>query len=427
MFNGCSSLNKVYTNADDISASNCITNWLQNVAATGDFYALGSANWTIDSPSGVPVGWTLHQAYAVSVSAGSNGIVSVNGVSGDYSENVMSGTQLTLVATPNTDYVFDSWSDGDTNASRTITVSGAVTLTASFVQAQPVGEPFYIEDASGSNNTVSIKLSASQGTPVEFFSSTDNTNWTSMGTTAYGTPLTATVPANGKLYLKANPSNHTLGTAATGNIINCSGDYNVGGYVDSLLEGDNYVNNRLYTSLGNSQWYHLHFLFKDDTHLLSATNLVMPTNTGSACYVSMFWNCTSLISAPATLPATTLSPTCYQSMFMDCTSLINPPSLPATTLANGCYWEMFQRCTALTQAPVLPATTLTDTCYEYMFNHCTSLNSVTTYADDISANNCTNYWLNDVAATGDFYNLGTATYPSGASGIPSGWTEHTSL
>lgn len=29
--------------------------------------------------------------------------------------------------------------------------------------------------------------------------------------------------------------------------------------------------------------------------------------------------------------------------------------------------------------------------------------------------------------TGDFYNLGGATYTSGDSGIPTGWTEHTLL
>lgn len=63
-----------------------------------------------------------------------------------------------------------------------------------------------------------------------------------------------------------------------------------------------------------------------------------------------------------------------------------------------------------------------------MFYGCESLNNVTTYyastADTITFNN----WLNGVAATGDFYNLGGATYTSGdPSGIPSGWTEHTSL
>jgi hypothetical protein len=34
-------------------------------------------------------------------------------------------------------------------------------------------------------------------------------------------------------------------------------------------------------------------------------------------------------------------------------------------------------------------------------------------------------WVGGVAATGDFYNYGGATYTSGANGIPSGWTVHT--
>jgi hypothetical protein len=70
---------------------------------------------------------------------------------------------------------------------------------------------------------------------------------------------------------------------------------------------------------------------------------------------------------------------------------------------------------------------LAEYCYCEMFNDCTQLSSVTTYANDISATSCLTGWLNNVAATGDFYNLGSATYSSGSSGIPSGWTEHTSL
>ena len=61
--------------------------------------------------------------------------------------------------------------------------------------------------------------------------------------------------------------------------------------------------------------------------------------------------------------------------------------------------------------------------YYYMFQNCASLNSITVYADDISATNCTNFWLSGVASSGTFRNLGSATYPTGVSGIPSGWTE----
>ena len=114
-------------------------------------------------------------------------------------------------------------------------------------------------------------------------------------------------------------------------------------------------------------------------------------------------------------------------MFNNCTALTTAPALPITELTDQCYGGMFSGCTALTTAPVLPATALVYNCYGGMFNGCTHLNNVTTYANDISAQDCLNGWLDGVAATGDFYNLGGATYPSGASGIPTGWTEHHSL
>lgn len=41
-------------------------------------------------------------------------------------------SRITVKATPNAGYVFDKWSDGDTNASRNIIVSQNLTLTASF-------------------------------------------------------------------------------------------------------------------------------------------------------------------------------------------------------------------------------------------------------------------------------------------------------
>lgn len=42
------------------------------------------------------------------------------------------GTSVTLTATPNTGYKFKQWSDGNTSATRTVTVSGDATYTAEF-------------------------------------------------------------------------------------------------------------------------------------------------------------------------------------------------------------------------------------------------------------------------------------------------------
>ena len=47
------------------------------------------------------------------------------------------GTQVTLTATANEGCKFVQWSDGDTNATRTITVTGDLTLTATFAATDP--------------------------------------------------------------------------------------------------------------------------------------------------------------------------------------------------------------------------------------------------------------------------------------------------
>ena len=383
---------------------------------------------------------------------------------------------------------------------------------------------FYMEDVSGTANTLSIVKENTNAPTIEVFVSTDTVNWSSMGNTST-TAITATIPANSKLYLKATASGW-CNIQNYSNRITASGSHNVGGNIMSLLYNDNfenqtaidvkafrslfYGNNKLVnanqlvlpaTTLANNCYqqmfrdctalittpelpattlaqYCYQYMFQGCTSLTTAPALPATTLTDN-CYYQMFRGCSSLTTAPA-LPATRLRNSCYYGMFYSCSSLTTAPALPATTLAESCYNQMFQNCTALTTAPatltattmyisscyqmfrnctslttapalpatrmefycyrgmfqgctslttapVLPATTLDEFCYYNMFNGCTSLNSVTTYADDISASNCLNNWLNGVAATGDFYNLGGATYTSGADGIPTGWTEHNSL
>ena len=162
-------------------------------------------------------------------------------------------------------------------------------------------------------------------------------------------------------------------------------------------------------------------LFSGSTALVSAPELPA-LNLTNSCYSHMFDGCTSLKEAPE-LPATTLAQGCYSLMFRACSSLIKAPTLPSTTLANNCYYGMFQTCSSLSKAPVLPAPTLKYSCYYTMFYN-TKVNKIVTYASDISATSCLTNWLSGVPSGGNFYNLGGATYPSGVSGIPSGWTEH---
>ena len=58
MFQGCSSLNHITCLATDISATDCTTNWVSGVAATGTFIkAAGMEDWTTGN-NGIPEGWT---------------------------------------------------------------------------------------------------------------------------------------------------------------------------------------------------------------------------------------------------------------------------------------------------------------------------------------------------------------------------------
>ena len=335
----------------------------------------------------------------------------------------------------------------------------------------PENDYFYVEDASGSANTLTIEKNAGNSTPtITVYYSTDQTNWSLLGNTST-TGLTLNIPADSKVYLKATTNYWTVAYSNNNNWIGCSADFNIGGNIMSLIAGDNFPNANLVDGTNN---YAFSRLFEYNNYLVDTSKLVLPNTVSSHCYDEMFfmchnllttpalpattladycyyymfWGCTGLTTAPA-LPATTLAGSCYQSMFSGCTSLTTAPAtLPATTLADSCYYGMFRGCTSLTTAPVLsattlanncyqnmftasglttspvlPATTLVSGCYRVMFNGCSNLTSVTTYANDISATDCLSSWLLNVAATGTFHNLGGATYTSGQSGIPSGWTE----
>ena len=171
-------------------------------------------------------------------------------------------------------------------------------------------------------------------------------------------------------------------------------------------------------TLGDSCYYNM---FSGCTALTTAPELPA-TTLASRCYAQMFYNCTSLTTAPE-LPVTTLASYCYVNMFCGCTSLTTAPELPATTLVSGCYSNMFYNCTNLTTAPELPATTLATNCYEYMFCGCSKLNYIKMLATNISASSALRAWVNGVASTGTFVKHPDMTsLPTGASGIPSGWT-----
>ena len=89
---------------------------------------------------------------------------------------------------------------------------------------------------------------------------------------------------------------------------------------------------------------------------------------------------------------------------------------------NSCFYRMFEDCTNLEKAPTLPASVLEPFAYKYMFASCNKLSYVKCLATNITASDCTANWLSSVAQTGTFVKHPNATWPSGISGIPTGWT-----
>lgn len=214
--------------------------------------------------------------------------------------------------------------------------------------------------------------------------------------------------AGQKIYFRGeNPNgwSYGRGEADTGgtlywNALWFSGNYNISGNVMTLIDKTGET-----TTIPN--WYCFLRLFSNDSSGLSYNNII---------------NADNLV-----LPALSLQPHCYQVMFGGAKNIVSAKfSLPAKTLTKYCYNNMFLSDSKLEEGPTIYAETLAQNSCDAMF-YSTKINKVVSYAQDISATNCLNKWLYNVPATGDFYNLGGATYPSGASGIPSGWTVHTSL
>lgn len=381
-FQGCSKLNNITVYADDISATNCTFRWLYNVASEGIFNNYGSATYTVDSPSGIPTGWAENKNEYF------------------YIENKYNGTNKIYLKTqtsyskPDTgefaktiQYSKDkkTWTTIDLNYEYTVGGSPLTTVT-NLTLSLNNGEKVYFRNDNGY-----FGYMGSSGRHSHMFSSDENIK----------------VGGNIKSLLNYKDMN---GTKLKNGCFN-----NMFSGAEYLSDAKNLILSD--TNLADSCYYSLF----ENCHSLTNTPVLPATTLARKCYLQMFKG-TAITKAPK-LPATKLAPYCYKNLFENCQSLTSAPTLPATTMVEGCYQGMFNSCKKLTTAPTLPAKKLATYSYRYMFSSCSKLNSVTSYANDISATECTHWWLDSVASTGTFHNLGTATYEKNSiDGIPTGWT-----
>lgn len=369
MFDGCAKLNYIKCLMTDTSATGCTDDWLANTASVGIFECDNKKYFTLDSPSGIPVGWTITEI------------------------NPEPKKPDLDTFDPNVPFCIENVGD------------------------VPVEVGLY-NHSTGMQVRTNCKISY------------NNSTWQNYSLALAINPKDSligkiTLANKGdRVYIKAdltgtcNDSNYTHLT-----VLNESANtkIRVRGNIASINKGTNDAYKTDYLNMPKHRCFIK--LFQDCVSLTQAPDLPATTLL-IGCYNYMFLNCTSLIHAPE-LPATTLAGECYQDMFSHCTSLTKAPKLPATTLANSCYQYMFFGCTSLTQAPELPATTLADYCYYNMFYDCSSLNYIRCLATDtFPAGMCTYDWLYNASATGDFYTPASTNWTSGNSGIPEGWTRH---
>ena len=427
MFYGCSSLNEVRCHmppaisAEDIptytgdGSTLSLVQWLEGVSSTGTFYTNGDADWP-SGPSGIPTGWTRDPArYDIAKPLTFR------------ATQDSSTVKLTKYGTPSGD--FQTSRDGG-NTWSDYTLDSAITLNT--------GDEVYFRAKADRTSAQSVD------DYFQFVMTGKIEAWynvmSMLRTNDFATYNTVVDYAFNNLFGDCTSLTKAPALPATTLANNC---------YTSMFNGCTSLTKAPYlpaTTLANNCYQNM---FSGCASLVKAPALPA-TTLAKSCYINMFGGCTSIIKAPAlpattladlcygnmfngctslseapVLPATTLAPKCYTTMFMGCTSLTKAPALPATTLAKNCYWEMFWGCTSLTKAPELTATTLAQNCYQYMFEGCSTLNKVRCkIPSSYSSNDIPLYassWLKGVASTGTFYTNEDANWPSGTSGIPTGW------
>ena len=267
--------------------------------------------------------------------------------------------------------------------------------------------------------TFSLNIPANIGTEqitsVEF-SVDDGRTWTKIINSSEAVTITTPAIAAGKTVLWKG-SGISYGKVGYNSSFSSTGKFDISGFITSLLYNDNYKRTHI---AGSYNFYKLFASCK----IVSARNLILPTNVTENCFCFMFYNCSLLTKAPELGQKIELSaPRCFHTMFGGCTSLEKAPELPSSILSSGCYCQMFMNCTALTKAPKLPAKSLITECYSRMFAGCTNLNEIEALFITEPGDGTTQSWLSSVKNKGTFIKNRNATWNlRGDNGIPNGWT-----
>ena len=462
MFQKCSKLMSITCLATDISASNCTTEWMLNVATSGTFVKDPSmSSWTRDK-NGIPTNWNvvdgvesptiLCDGENVTITCATQGssIYYRLEQSGNYT---LYSTAIAITA----DTFVEAYSVLGQITSSTvsqnciynpvvledpiITCDGEnVTITCN-TQGSSI---YYRLDQSGSYALYSAPIAITADTLVEAYSTVNGKTSNIVSENCEYDPthhyekdyLTFDVLSGGNImwvarsnvaktisYSKNGGSWTEITAASTGTPISVVVGDKVrfkgtntqyatakdtcscfsGGTAYYNVEGNimSLISGDDFsglTSFNNVEWV-FHDLFCG-SKAVSAENLVLPvTALTKCCYRALFAGCAALTTAPSIFPATTLAASAYTYMFDKDSSLTKAPELPATALTDSCYYGMFHECKALTIAPDLLAPTVPIHAYREMFNGCSNLTYIKCLATSISASDATYRWTSAVTTS----------------------------
>ena len=143
------------------------------------------------------------------------GSVTVDGTTANYYADDEEGTIHTVTCTAEAGWIFDSWSDGDANASRTITVNSDICIYPLFHEDRP------LNTYTVTNTLTNVVTTNSQATALEeseYRATLEAYRWFTMQSiniTMGGTDITTTVYHNGSIVIPHVTGNITI-TATAG-------------------------------------------------------------------------------------------------------------------------------------------------------------------------------------------------------------------
>ena len=285
LFYGCKNLNKIEMLATDVSATGCLSSWVNGVASVGTFIKSSTATWDITGVDGIPSGWT------VQVEGG-----------------------VTPEPEPERDYLcFTSTGDSTVAMQQHGTPN---TSAGKVIQYKLNDEQWQTWDLSAVTLADGDKM---------YLKSDDEIPMSELGEEIM----------IGKCFVM------TGSIAASGNImslVNFAETISAYGFMLLFNECTALTTAPELTATTLNEGCYMS-MFQDCTSLTTAPELPATTLV-NGCYFSMFNGCTSLVTAPE-LPALELVSNCYTQIFYDCSKLNYVKASFTTDPTSGSYIDMW--------------------------------------------------------------------------------------